>query len=117
MRAAAAVTINRPVEEVRSRWPEAEPPLLADDLDVSYKPAPGERGTEVRVAVETGGGVGERLASVMGTDPQRKLDDALRRFKQVLETGEVVRSEGSPGGTDATQQRNQHPAQPLGSDR
>ena len=39
---------------------------------------------------------------MVGTDPQRRLDDALRRFKQILETGEVVRSDGSPEGTDAT---------------
>ncbi len=37
------------------------------------------------------------LASYFGEDPPQHLDDDLRRFKQVLETGEVVRSDGAPG--------------------
>jgi hypothetical protein len=60
-----------------------------------------------------GGGLGQKVAAAVGTDPQRQLDDALRRFKQVLETGEVIRSEGSPEGTDAKQQRKQRPAEPV----
>ena len=40
---------------------------------------------------------------MVGADPQRQLDDALRRFKQI-ETGEIIRSEASPDGTDAKQQ-------------
>jgi hypothetical protein len=59
---------------------------------------------------------GQKLAAVIGTDPQRRLDDALRRLKQTVETGEVVRSDGSPGGTDAKQQRMQEPAQPADPD-
>ena len=85
-------------------------------MQVAYAPAPGDRGTEVRVRLDqqaAGGVIGQKIAALAGTDPQRQLDDALRRFKQVLETGEVVRSEASPGGTDAKQQRNQRPAEPL----
>ena len=43
------------------------------------------------------------------------MKDGVRRFKQLLETGEVVRSEGSPGGTSARGQLKQRPAQPLGA--
>jgi hypothetical protein len=53
----------------------------------------------------------------MGVDAQRKLDDALRRFKQLLETGEVARSDASPDGTDAPSQRNQRPAAPADADK
>jgi hypothetical protein len=52
----------------------------------------------------------------MGADAQRELGDALRRFKQLLETGEITRSDGSPTGTDAKAQRNQQPAQPSGDE-
>ena len=52
-----------------------------------------------------------------GPIPQRQLDDALRRFKQLVETGEVIRSEASPDGTDAKQQRSQRPAEPLAADQ
>ncbi len=39
----------------------------------------------------------------------------LRRFKQVLETGEVVRSEGSPEGSKAQRLMAQRLAQPVTS--
>jgi uncharacterized membrane protein len=42
----------------------------------------------------------------------QQLRDDLRRFKQVLETGEVVRSEGSPDGTRTQRQLRQRAAQP-----
>jgi hypothetical protein len=112
MKAKSAVTIRRPLEEVSSRWPEAESPLTDEAVEVTYAPAPGDRGTEVRVTLGGRSGLGDKLAALLGSDPQRRLDDALRRFKQVLETGEVVRSDGSLTGTDAKQQRNQQPAQP-----
>ena len=119
MAAAAAVTINRPEQEITSQLSEADPLLSADNVRISYGPAPGDRGTEVRVVLEKsvpGGALGEKVAAVVGTDPQRQLDDALRRFKQLVETGEVIRSEGSPGGTDAKQQRSQRPAEPVAAE-
>jgi len=119
MAASSAVTINRPQEEIVRRLAEAEPPLTDEETRVSYAPAPGDRGTEVRAALDRsapGGALGRTVAAVTGSDPQRELDDALRRFKQLVETGEVIRSEGSPGGTDAKQQRSQRPAEPLSAD-
>jgi uncharacterized membrane protein len=116
MSASSAVTINRSQEEIMARLPEAEPPLSDEAAQVSFAPAPGNRGTEVRVVLDKsapGGALGQKVAAAVGTDPQRQLDDALRRFKQVLETGEVIRSEGSPEGTDAKQQRKQRPAEPV----
>jgi len=118
MTASSAVTINCSQEEIVRRLPEAEPPLSDDAAQLSYAPAPGNRGTEVRVVLDKsapGGGLGQKVAAALGTDPQRQLDDALRRFKQLLEAGEVIRSEGSPEGTDAKQQRRQRPAEPLAS--
>ena len=56
-----------------------------------------------------------KVAAAVGTDPRRRLEDSFRRFKQIVETGQVVRSDGSPEGTDAKQLRNQDAAQP-GSD-
>jgi len=118
MTASSAVTINCSQEEIVRRLPEAEPPLSDDAAQLSYAAAPGNRGTEVRVVLDKsapGGGLGQRVAAALGTDPQRQLDDALRRFKQLLEAGEVIRSEGSPEGTDAKRQRRQRPAEPLAS--
>ena len=119
MTASSAVTINRSEQEITSQLSQADP-LLTRDVRITYGPAPGDRGTEVRVVLEQtvpGGALGQKVAAVVGADPQRQLDDALRRFKQLVETGEVIRSEASPGGTDAKQQRSQRPAQPLATDQ
>ena len=55
------------------------------------------------------------IAKLFGEAPDQRIRDDLRRFKQVLETGEVVRSEGSPEGTRALRQLFQRPAQPVSS--
>ena len=116
MSASSAITINRSEQEIASQLSQADPPLSGGDVQISYTPAPGDRGTEVRVRLDQqapGGVVGQKIAALAGTDPQRQLDDAMRRFKQLVETGEVLRSDGSPGGTDAKQQRTQRPAEPI----
>jgi uncharacterized membrane protein len=43
-----------------------------------------------------GGRAGAVVAKLLGEEPNQQLRDDLRRFKQVVELGEVVRSEGSP---------------------
>ena len=48
-----------------------------------------------------GGRLGATVARLLGEDPHQQVEDDLRRCKQVLETGEVVRSEGSPEGSVA----------------
>jgi uncharacterized membrane protein len=35
------------------------------------------------------------VAQLFGENPQQQLRDDLRRFKQLMETGEVVRADGS----------------------
>jgi len=78
---------------------------LAGDVahagEVRFLSAPGARGTEVHVELTyelPGGKAGEAFAKLFGEDPARQISDDLRRLKQVLETGEVLRSTGSPEG-------------------
>ncbi|GAA4224041.1 putative membrane protein [Streptosporangium album] len=85
---------------------------------VSFTDAPGGRGTEVRVNLKydpPGGKVGAAFAKLLGEHPEQQARDDLRRFKQVVETGEVIRSDGSPEGTRALRQARQRPAQPVKS--
>ena len=56
------------------------------------------------------------ITQILGERPSEQIVDDLRRFKQVIETGEVVRSEGAPGGKRARHEFPQHPAQPLSPD-
>ena len=98
------------------RWQSLEGADVANSGSISFVPAPGDQGTEVHVTIEysvPGGTLGEALARWAGEDPHQQLDDDLRRFKQVMETGEVVRSDGAPYGKRARKEFPQHPAQPL----
>lgn len=66
---------------------------------VLFAPAPGGRGTEVRVEMHQeyppGGQLAETVAKLFRQAPEQKIQDDLRAFKQVMETGEVVRSDTS----------------------
>ena len=80
---------------------------------VRFEQAPGGRGTIVKVNFEyqpIAGVLGSTVARLFGEEPNQQLDDDLRRFKQVLEVGEVVVSDATLLGTGYMSQR---PAQPA----
>jgi uncharacterized membrane protein len=80
---------------------------------VRFEPRPGGRGTIVKVDMEyypPGGVAGTAFAMLFNEAPEQQIYDDLRRLKQVLETGEVLRSDGSPEGSGQVMQR---PAQPM----
>jgi uncharacterized membrane protein len=83
---------------------------------VRFRPAPGNRGTEIVVEIEyslPGGPLGQIVAKLFGEEPEQQIKDDVRRFKQVLETGEVVVSDGSPFGSRTQGQWVQREAQPA----
>jgi uncharacterized membrane protein len=103
----------------RISWRSLDGADVENRGSVRFDPAPGGRGTEVHVEIEysmPAGRVGELVAKYFGEDPHQQLDDDLRRFKQVIETGEIVRSDGAPSGKHARGEFPQHPAQPLSKD-
>lgn len=113
----AEVTEDRPNELIAWR-------SIGKDDDVHnagtvrFVKAPGGRGTEVHVFLEYDppfGKAGALFAKLFGEEPGQQIDDDIRRLKQVLETGEVVRSNGSPEGMGRSM-LHQHPAQPSESD-
>ena len=57
--------------------------------------------------------MGEVVEKVRGAMPRAKAMDELRRFKQRVETGVIVRSDGSPEGESVGRKFKQRPAQPL----
>jgi uncharacterized membrane protein len=80
---------------------------------VRFEEAPGNRGTIVKVNIQynpPAGVVGATVAKLFGEEPEQQLDDDLRRFKQVLEVGEVVVSDGTLFGTGYFAQRPARPA-------
>jgi uncharacterized membrane protein len=97
-------------------WRSTEDADAPNSGSVRFTPAPGNRGTEVVVEVGyqlPGGAIGDIIARLFGEQPEQQMKDDLRRFKQVIETGEIVRSEGSPEGTNSLNQLKQRAAQPL----
>lgn len=92
-------------------WQALEGADIPNTGSVRFKPAPGNRGTVVTVELHydaPGGKIGAAIAKLFGEEPEQQVQDDLRAFKQVMETGEVVRSDGSLWGPRLTQR----PAQP-----
>jgi len=79
--------------------------IAGSDVDsagsVHFKPAPGGRGTQVFLELQyipPGGLFGAALAMLMGENPADQIQEDLRRFKQLIETGEISTTEGQPDG-------------------
>jgi len=86
---------------------------------VLFTPAPDGVSTQLVVALTydiPGGALGKAVGKYFGDEPHQQLDDDLRRLKQVLETGEVIRSDGAPWGKRARKEFPQRPAQPLSAE-
>lgn len=65
---------------------------------VAFERAPGGRGTLVRVEMNyapPGGAITATVAKLFGADPEMLVKGDLHRFRQILETGEVVHSDSS----------------------
>jgi uncharacterized membrane protein len=89
----AEVVEDAPNERIA--WRSLEGSQVTNSGSVRFTPAPGGGGTEVRVELAygpPGGALGKVVAKLFGEEPQQQITDDLRRLKQVLETGEVVRS-------------------------
>jgi uncharacterized membrane protein len=68
---------------------------------VRFQPAPGGRGTEVKVVIEynpPGGAVTSTIAKLFGEEPKQQIGDDLHRFKMLMEAGEIATTEGQPRG-------------------
>lgn len=110
----AEIVDDRPGELIA--WRSGDGTAVRNSGALRFSDAPGGRGTEVRVELHyepPAGAAGAAFARLLGEHPEQQVRDDLRRFKQVLETGEVVRSEGSPEGVRAIGQLRQRPAQPV----
>ena len=106
------VTEDRPNELLSWRTAEGD---LDHSGSVRFEPKPGSRGTLLRVELQYHAPLGplsQMLTKLLNTSPEQQMQDDLRRFKQVIETGEVLRSDGSPEGMGRVIQR---VAQPAGS--
>ena len=106
----AEIIEDRPNESIS--WRSLEGADVENSGTVYFEQAPGNRGTIVRVEMSynpPGGAIGAFIARLLGEDPGQLAQEALRCFKQLMETGEVVVSEGTVWDNGLLTQR---PAQP-----
>ncbi len=78
-------------------WRSVEGSDVENSGSVRFNPAPGARGTELRVQLQyepPAGAIGRTLAKLFGEDPDQQIHEDLHRFKQLMETGEIAVSDG-----------------------
>ena len=114
-----AVTIAKTREQVEHAWVTAgdlREMVDAQGAQVAFLDAPGRRGTELVVEFvhhPPAGDFALAFEKLTGRDLATRLADDLRRFKALVETGEVVRSDSTPHGHLLADHLKQRPAQPL----
>lgn len=82
-------------------WASVEGADIDNSGFVRFKKAPVERGTEVKIVLEynpPGGALGATVAKLFGEEPEQQIDDELRRFKMLMEAGEIATTEGQSSG-------------------
>jgi len=72
---------------------------------VEFRPDTGNRGTIVTARMQyelPAGKLGAALASLFGKNPRWNVREDMRRFKQLMEAGEIPTTEGQPHGPRST---------------
>ncbi|WP_111765983.1 hypothetical protein [Nakamurella deserti] len=96
-----AVTVNRSPQDVMpdNRVP-APLAALGDLVEVQVRPAPGDKGSELRARLRgpEPRGAASAAARLSGDDPRQQVRAALREAKQLIEVGEVLRVDPAPHG-------------------
>ena len=85
-------------------WRSLEGSQVDNAGSVHFEPAAGGRGTVVRVVLKydpPAGKLGAVVARLFGESPAQQIDEDLRRFKQLMETGETATITGQPSGRAA----------------
>jgi uncharacterized membrane protein len=91
-----AEVINEKPNELIA-WRSLEGSVVDHAGSIHFTRAPAGRGTEVRVVMKydpPGGKIGSGIAWLLGEEPSQQIQEDLRRFKQLMETGEMATTEG-----------------------
>jgi uncharacterized membrane protein len=108
----AQLIVDEPNERIA--WRSIEPMDIPNAGTVLFKELPSGRGTTVEVTLEynpPAGMLGALVAKLFGEEPGMQVEDDLRRFKQLMETGEISTNEGQPHGVQG------HYKSPLASEK
>ncbi len=88
-----------PFEEIN--WRSLKGSVIETNGTVRFRPAPGNRGTEVHVILSylvPGERLGAAVSKLIGLNPEAEVREGLRHFKQLMETGEIPTTLNQPSG-------------------
>jgi len=99
----SAIVEERPDELIA--WQSTEDASVRNEGRIVFRDAPDGRGTEVEATIAydaPGGAAGRALAKLLQKEPKIQARRELKRFKQVMETGEIATSARRPRAETAT---------------
>ena len=115
IRAPAGQTVDVEVEIAREEegeliaWRSVEGSEIDTEGRVAFRDAPGDRGTFVQLIIAynpPAGEIGRAVAKLFGREPAVQARHDLKRFKMLMETGEIATSARRRDQTRAAQQEN-----------
>lgn len=95
----AEITVDRPNETIC--WRSLPGAQVENAGCVRFEPAPGDRGTVVHISFDyspPAGALGAAAAWLFGEEPNQQVAGDLRRFKNIMEAGEIPTTEGQSAG-------------------
>jgi len=98
----AEIITDRPNELIA--WRSLEGADVDNAGSVRFRPGPNGQGAEVTVELNyepPAGMIGAAVAKLFGEEPELQVREDLRRFKQVMEAGEIPTTQGQPSGRSA----------------
>ena len=96
----AEVTSDIPNQRIG--WKSMDGAFIPNSGVVEFLPTR-DRGTEMKVTLTyeaPGGKLGEWIAWALGEEPSIQIAEDLRRFKSLMETGLIMKTDGQPSGRD-----------------
>ena len=84
-------------------WRSVEGSEIPNEGRVEFNRAPADQGTELRVHLKydpPAGVLGKTVARLFGEEPSQQIRQDLKRFKQLVEAGEIATIEGQPSGPE-----------------
>lgn len=97
----AEITVDRPNEMIA--WQTLPGAAVEHRGYVKFIPAPGNRGTEVHVAMEYKpplGEAGKLIGNLLSGITEQQVQEQIRNFKRIMEAGEIATIDGQPSGRD-----------------
>lgn len=98
--AGTKITLSAEIAEERDgeliAWRSIEPSDITAQGRVAFRDAPGDRGTEVELIIAYKpplGRIGQAVAQFLQREPAVQARRDLRRFKMLMETGEIATSD------------------------